>query len=50
VICISSEGKIEMTGKPEEVFRDDLISKLYGMEEGRLTELYSGFLSSIKAE
>jgi iron complex transport system ATP-binding protein len=50
VICISSEGKIEMTGKPEEVFRDDLISRLYGMEEGRLTELYSGFLSSIKAE
>lgn len=50
VICISSEGKIEMTGKPEEVFRDDTISRLYGMEEGRLTELYSGFLRSIKAE
>jgi iron complex transport system ATP-binding protein len=50
VICISSEGMIEMTGKPEEVFRDDTISRLYGMEEGRLTELYSGFLRSIKAE
>ena len=50
VICISSEGKIEMTGRPEEVFHDDTISRLYGMEEGRLTELYSGFLRSIKAE
>ena len=47
VVCISSEGKVVMTGRPDEVFRDEAISRLYGMEEGRLTELYSGFLRSI---
>ncbi len=50
VVCISSEGKVVMTGRPDEVFRDEAISRLYGMEEGRLTELYSGFLRSIETE
>ena len=50
VICISSEGRVEMTGTPDEVFADDAISRLYGMEEGRLTELYSGFLDSIRSK
>lgn len=47
VICISSEGKIEMIGTPREVFTDDAVSQLYGMEKGRLTELYSDFLTSV---
>lgn len=50
VICISSEGRIEMTGIPDEVFTDEAISRLYGMEPGRLTELYSAFLGSIFSE
>lgn len=50
VVCISSEGKVVMTGRPDEVFRDEAISRLYGMEEGRVTELYSGFLRSIETE
>ena len=48
VICISSEGQVELTGRPGDIFRDDIISRLYGIEEGRLSELYSGFLSSIQ--
>ena len=48
VICISSEGQVELTGRPGDIFRDDIISRLYGIEEGRLSELYAGFLSSIQ--
>lgn len=48
VICISADGRIEMTGTPDEVFRGSLISRLYGMDEGRLTELYESFASSIR--
>ena len=47
VICISSDGRIEMTGAPDEVFTDEAVSRLYGMERGRLTELYGSFISSI---
>ena len=48
VICISSEGRIERTGTPDEVFTDEAVSRLYGMEPGRITELYSAFLDSIR--
>jgi hypothetical protein len=37
-----------MTGTPEEVFTDDAISRLYGIEHGRIAALYSGFLDSIR--
>ena len=47
VICISADGRIAGTGKPADVFRDEFISELYGMDAGRITELYTGFLSSI---
>ena len=48
VICISSEGRVEMTGTPDEVFTDESISRLYGIEPGRIAALYSGFLDSIR--
>ncbi len=47
VICVSAEGKVERTGTPDQVFTDDLISSLYGLEDGRLTQLYGDFVSSI---
>ena len=47
VICISADGRVAMTGRPEEVFRDELISRLYGLEEGALTKLYGGFINSL---
>ena len=48
VICISGDGKVEKVGSPEEVFTDDLISRLYSLEDGRLREVYSGFVKSIE--
>lgn len=50
IICISGDGSLAMTGTPDEVFADSRISKLYGMPEGRLTELYAGFLRSITGD
>lgn len=50
VICISSEGRVEMTGTPDEVFTDESISRLYGIEPGRIAALYSGFLDSIRSK
>ncbi len=47
VICIDSKGEISMSGKPEEVFKDESLSELYGLEEGRLIRLYSGFLGGL---
>lgn len=48
VICVSSDGKIDMMGTPDEVFTDDAISRLYGMEPGRLIQLYSEFFLSLE--
>ncbi len=48
VICISADGKVEKVGSPEEVFTDELISRLYSLEDGRLREVYSGFVKSIE--
>ena len=48
VICISADGKVEKVGNPEEVFTDELISRLYSLEDGRLREVYSGFVKSIE--
>ena len=50
VICISADGKVEMTGSPEEVFTEENISRLYGLDEGRVAELYSGFVRSIEGK
>lgn len=47
VICIDSEGRIAMTGTPEDVITDGNISRLYGLEDGRLRKLYSEFTDSI---
>lgn len=47
VICISAAGRVEKAGPPEEVFTDELISRLYGLEDGRLRQVYSGFAESI---
>lgn len=47
VICISAEGKVVITGRPEDVFTDEMISRLYGLEPGRITELFDSFLGSI---
>ena len=48
VICISEDGKVEKTGNPEEVFTEELISRLYNLGDGRLREVYSGFVNSIE--
>lgn len=48
VICVSAEGKVVKTGSPEEVFTDELISSLYSLGDGRLREVYSGFVKSIE--
>lgn len=48
VICISAEGRAVMTGSPAEVFTDEMISGLYGLDEGRLRQVYSGFVNSIE--
>jgi iron complex transport system ATP-binding protein len=48
VICVSADGRVEKVGKPEEVFTDELISRLYGLGDGRLREVYSGFVKSIE--
>ena len=48
VVCISSEGKIHSSGTPQEVFTDELISRLYGMETGTLSELYAGFADNLR--
>lgn len=48
VICISADGKVEKVGSPEEVFTDDLISRLYSLGDGRLREVYAGFVKSIE--
>ncbi len=48
VICVSADGKVEKTGSPEEVFTDELISRLYSLEDGRLREVYSGFVKCIE--
>ena len=47
VICISAGGEIAGIGTAEEVFRDDVISELYGIKRGRLTDLYRNFLESV---
>ena len=48
VVCITSEGRIQCTGTPEEVFTDELISSLYGLENGRLKELYADFVDNLR--
>ena len=48
VVCISSEGKIHSSGTPQEVFTDELISRLYGMKTGTLSELYAGFADNLR--
>ena len=48
VICVSADGKVVKTGSPEEVFTDELISSLYSLGDGRLREVYSGFVKSIE--
>ena len=48
VVCINSEGQIHSIGTPEEVFTDELISSLYGMERGSLSKLYAGFVENLR--
>ncbi len=48
VICVFAEGKVEKTGSPDEVFTDAIISELYGLGDGRLREVYSGFVKSME--
>ncbi|MBQ6235311.1 MAG: ABC transporter ATP-binding protein [Clostridia bacterium] len=39
VVCVA-EGRIDRCGTPEEIFRDDYISALYGMEAGSFNALF----------
>lgn len=47
VICIDAEGSVVMTGTPDEVFTDSSVSALYGIDPGRVTDLYTSFLRSV---
>ena len=48
VICVSSDGEIVRMGPPSEIFTDTFLSRLYGMESGKLTELYRSFADTIR--
>lgn len=48
IVCITADGKVQKTGTPEEVFTDELISSLYGLEPGRIRELYEVFVDKLK--
>ena len=50
LLCIDSAGGICMSGKPDEVFSDRRLSSLYGLEEGRLSRLYSDFLGGLGSD
>ncbi len=50
LLCIDAHGKVSMTGKPGEVFSDERLSALYGLEEGRLSRLYSEFSGGLKTD
>ena len=50
ILCIDSEGGICMSGRPDEVFSDRRLSSLYGLEEGRLSRLYSDFLGGLGSD
>ena len=39
VVCVA-EGRIDRCGRPEEIFRDDYISELYGIEAGSFHALF----------
>lgn len=39
VMCVRKDGKIDF-GTPEEIFTDDRIQELYGLEQGSYTTLY----------
>ena len=47
LLCIDADGGIGMKGAPAEVFSDKKLSALYGLEEGRLSGLYSDFLGGL---
>ena len=48
IVCITADGKVQKTGTPEEVFTDEHISSLYGLEPGRIRELYEVFVDKLK--
>ena len=50
IVCITADGKVQKTGTPEEVFTDEHISSLYGLEPGRIRELYEGFVEKLKKQ
>jgi iron complex transport system ATP-binding protein len=50
VLCIDASGGVSMSGKPDEVFRDGRLSTLYGLEEGRLSGLYTDFLGGLRSD
>lgn len=48
VVCLGRDGKIKAFGTPQEVFSEEVVDELYGLEPGRLRKMYGGFLSAIK--
>lgn len=50
LLCIDSQGSICMSGSPGEVFGDRRLSTLFGLEEGRLSGLYSDFLGGLRSD
>ena len=43
ILGLSREGRMACLGTPEAVFADEGIARLYGLDRGRLKELYAGF-------
>ena len=50
VMCVDTDGSIAAEGSPQEIFSDRRLSELYGLEEGRLIDLYSGFIGGLKSD
>ena len=47
VLCIASDGKIFAEGTPDEMFREDIISGLYGVEDGSISRIYREFTDAL---
>lgn len=48
VICISNKGEMKKSGTPDEVFTDEFLCELYGLEKGRLSSLFAGFAGALR--
>ena len=48
VVCIGADGTVRMAGEPQNIMKDSVLCGLYGVEEGRIADLYDGFANVLK--